>query len=217
MPIKQNASIIICCLLFLCPFITPASAKTAVAFDEQWSRTLDYSLYIAMPTSIGDILAVSYTAGEEQLLFDFYKLNRDNGKIMKKHLLKSGDLFPFKSDDGKAYLMFHDTNLKSLLLYDENLNIVWSVDDEHYVSLLEQAMYWEIVEDRFYFYDGWNIAPVLAFNLDGEEIALPIVAYERPQLTPCADRPSFCAVAGFFRADKPAFCADRHVFRAFPQ
>ena len=64
MPIKQNASIIICCLLFLCPFITPASAKTAVAFDEQWSRTLDYSLYIAMPTSIGDILAVSYTAGE---------------------------------------------------------------------------------------------------------------------------------------------------------
>lgn len=191
MTMKHYGSIIICYLLLLGSFITPASAKTAVAFDEQWSRTLDYSLSTAMPTSIGDILAVSYTADEEQLLFDFYKLNRDNGKIMKKVLLKSGHLFPFKSDDGKAYLMFHDTNLKSLLLYDENLNIVWSVNDENYVTLLEQAMYWEIVEDRFYFYDGWNIGPMLAFNLAGEEITLPIVTYERPQLTPCAGE-GFC-------------------------
>ena len=191
MAMKQSGSIIICCLLFLCSFITPASAKTAVAFDEQWSRTLDYSLYTAIPTSIGDILAVSYTADEEQLLFDFYKLNRDNGKIMKKLLLKSGYLFAFKSDDGQAYLMFYDTNLKSLLLYDENLNIVWSVDGEYYVSLLEQAMYWEIVEDRFYFYDGWNIAPMLAFDLAGEDIALPAITYERPQLTPCAGE-GFC-------------------------
>ena len=191
MTMKQSGSIILCCLLFLCSFITPASAKTAVAFDEQWSRTLDYSLYTAIPTSMGDILAVSYTADEEQLLFDFYKLNRDNGKIMKKLLLKSGDLFAFKSDDGQAYLLFYDTTLKSLILYDENLNIVWSVDGEDYVSLLEQAMYWEIVENRFYFYDGWNIVPMLAFELDGKKIALPTSTYERPQLTPCANE-GFC-------------------------
>lgn len=188
---KQSTSIIICWLLFLCSFITSASAKTEVAFDEQWSRTLDYSLYTAMSTSIGDILAVSYTANEEQLLFDFYKLNRNNGNITKEILLKSGYLFPFKSDDGKTFLMFFDTNLKSLLLYDENLNIVWSLDGEYYVSLLEQAMYWEIAEDRFYFYDGWNIGPMLAFDLAGEEVVLPVVTYERPQLTPCAGA-EFC-------------------------
>ena len=52
-------------------------------------------------------------------------------------------------------------------------------------------MYWEIVEDRFYFYDGWNIGPMLAFDLAGEEIVLPITTYERPQLTPCTGE-GFC-------------------------
>lgn len=191
MNMKQGVSIIVCCLFLLGSFIAPASAKTEVAFDEQWSRTLDYSLYTAMPTSLGDILAVSYTADEEQLLFDFYKLNRDNGKIMKKMLLKSGYLFPFKADDGRAYLMFYDTNVTSLVLYDENLNIVWSLDGEHYGSLLEQAMHWEIVEDDFYFYDGWNITPTFGFDLTGKELVVPTITYERPQLTPCAGE-GFC-------------------------
>ena len=191
MTMKQGGSIILCCLLFLCSMMSTANAKTTVAFDEQWNRTLDYSLYTAVPTSVGDILAVSYTVDEEQSLFDFYKLHRDNGKIIKKLLLKSGELFAFKSDTGQAYLMFYDTNLKNLILYDEHLNVVWSIDGEPYLDLLKQAMNWEIVEDRFYFYNGWHIAPILAFDLFGHEIAVPATTYERPQLTPCAGK-DFC-------------------------
>ncbi|MFF5993933.1 Ig-like domain-containing protein [Lysinibacillus sp. KU-BSD001] len=190
MNLKRSVIMMICCL-FLCSFTLPASAKTDIAFNEQWSRTLDYSLYTAMSTSTGDILTISYTADEEQLLFDFYKLHRDSGKIQKKLLLKSGYVFPFKSEDGQAYLMFYDTKLMSLVLYDENLEIVWSLEDENYLMYLEQAMFWDVIDGQFYFYDGVNLVPMLGFNLLGEELVFPAIVYERPTLTPCVGE-DFC-------------------------
>ncbi|MGM9948923.1 MAG: Ig-like domain-containing protein, partial [Lysinibacillus sp.] len=166
-------------------------ARTEIGFNEQWQRTLDYSLYAALPASSGDVLAVSFTADEEQLLFDFYKLDHRNGKIIKKIPLKSGDLFPFKSEDGQAYLMLYDTTAKALILYDENLNILWSLENTSYPSYFEDIVYWEIVDGQFRFYDNRQLVPVAGFTKAGVELSFPKGDYERPVLTPCNGE-AFC-------------------------
>ncbi len=190
---KRSISILACCF-FLCSFALPAGAKTEIGFNEQWQRTLDYSLYAALPTSSGDVLAVSFTADEEQLLFDFYKLNRKNGKIIKKIPLKSGHLFPFKSEDGQAYLMFYNTPKKSLILYDENLNILWSLENSSYPAYLEEIVYWEMVDGQFQFYDNRSLSPVIGFTETGVELSFPGESYERPLLIPCGGE-AFCPEA----------------------
>lgn len=190
---QRSVSLLVCCF-FLCSFALPVGAKTEIGFNERWQRTLDYNLYAALPTSSGDVLAVSFTADEEQLLFDFYKLDQKNGKIIKKIPLKSGRLFPFKSEDGQAYLMFYDTNAKSLILYDENLNILWSLKNTSYPSYFEEIVYWEIVDGQFLFYDNRNLVPVVGFTNTGVELAFSEEGYERPVLTPCNGE-SFCPEA----------------------
>lgn len=190
---KRIVSLLICCFV-LCSFDIPASAKTEIGFNEQWQRTFDYSLYAALPTSLGDLLAISFTADEDQLLFDFYKLDRKNGKIIKKVLLKSGNVFPFKAKAGQAYLLFYDAAAKKLILYDENLTILWSLEKDSYSSSFEEIVYWEIVEEQFLFYNNESLEPILGFTKSGEELSFPPAKYERPVLTPCAGE-AFCPEA----------------------
>lgn len=187
---KRSVSILVC-FFFLCSFLVPASAKSEIGFHEQWQRTFDYSLYAALPTSLGDLLVVSFTADEEQLLFDFYKVKGKNGKISKKVLLKSGNVFPFKAPDGQAYLLFYEPAINQLTLYDENLTILWSLENESYSSYFQEIVYWEIIEDQFFFYNGENLEPVFGFTKSGKELRFPPVKHERPMLTPCGGE-AFC-------------------------
>ncbi len=187
---KRSVSILICCF-FLCSFTIPASAKAEIGFNEQWQRTFDYSLYTALPTSTGDILAISFTADEEQLLFDFYKLNKKNGKIIRKILLKSGNIFPFKAEDGQAYLLFYEADTKNLILYDENLTVVWSLEQKSFPSYLEEIAYWEVKGDQLLFYNNQSLEPVLGFTKNGEILTFPPVKHARPLLTPCGGE-GFC-------------------------
>ena len=190
---KRSVSLLACFFL-LCSFALPADAKTAIGFNEQWQRTFDYSLYAALPTSSGDVLAVSFTADEEQLLFDFYRLDHNSGKIITKIALKSGRLFPFKSEDGQAYLMLYDVNAKSLILYDEHLDVVWTLPHTADPSYFEEVVYWEMVDGQFHFFDGRHLMPVAGFTTNGVELSFPGEDYERPVLTPCSGQ-AFCLEA----------------------
>lgn len=187
---KRSVSILICCF-FLCSFTIPAGAKAEIGFNEQWQRTFDYSLYTALPTSSGDVLAISFTADEEQLLFDFYKLNGKSGKITNKILLKSGNVFPFKAKDGQAYLLFYETDTKHLILYDENLAIVWSLEKESFLSYLDEIVYWEAAGDKLLFYNSESLDPVIGFTKSGRELSFPPAKHVRPLLIPCGGE-GFC-------------------------